>query len=57
MNDPRIKPLPGFPQDHFCSPWPGTLRRWRREGLLADASYEGFFDVDKVARIEVDNSP
>ena len=38
-------------------PWPGTLKRWRREGMPADISYENYFDVDQVARIEVDNSP
>ena len=38
-------------------PWPGALRRWQREGMPSDVSYEDYFDVDKVARIEVDNSP
>ena len=38
-------------------PWPGTLKRWRREGMPADVSYEDYFDVDKVSRVVVDNSP
>ncbi|MBP7937711.1 MAG: hypothetical protein KA354_23980 [Phycisphaerae bacterium] len=38
-------------------PWPGTLKRWRNEGMPTDASYEDYFDVDKVSRVVVDNSP
>ena len=38
-------------------PWPGALRRWRKEGMPADISYEEYFSVDKVARIVVENSP
>jgi len=46
--------------DRLCMwdfPWPGAIRRWRREGMPAGVGYEDYFDVDKVARIEVDNSP
>lgn len=38
-------------------PWPGALKRWRREGLPENVSYEDYFDVDKVSRVVVDNSP
>lgn len=38
-------------------PWPSALRRWQNEGMPEGVSYEDYFDVDKVARIEVDNSP
>ena len=38
-------------------PWPGTLARWRREGMPKNISYDDYFDVDKVSRIVVDNSP
>lgn len=38
-------------------PWPGAIKRWQREGMPAGLSYEDYFEVDKVARIEVDNSP
>ena len=32
-------------------PWPGTLARWRREGMPGDVSYEDYFEVDRVSRI------
>jgi len=38
-------------------PWPGTLKRWKREGMPENMSYEDYFDVDKVSRVIVDNSP
>lgn len=38
-------------------PWAGTIRRWQREGMPADADWRDFFDVDKVERINVDISP
>jgi uroporphyrinogen decarboxylase len=38
-------------------PWPGTLRRWHREGMPENTSCEDYFDVDKVSRVVVDNSP
>jgi uroporphyrinogen decarboxylase len=38
-------------------PWPGTLARWHREGLPPDIGFAEYFDLDKIARIEVDNSP
>ena len=38
-------------------PWAGTLARWKREGMPADADWRDFFDVDKFERISVDNSP
>ncbi|MDR3121997.1 MAG: hypothetical protein LBU58_11805 [Clostridiales bacterium] len=39
------------------SPWAGTLARWKREGMPADADWRDFFHVDKVERIEADTSP
>ncbi len=38
-------------------PWAGTIRRWRREGMPADADWRDFFGIDKVERINVDISP
>ena len=38
-------------------PWPGSLARWQREGLPRGVGLAEFFDLDKIARIEVDNSP
>jgi uroporphyrinogen decarboxylase len=38
-------------------PWEGTLARWKREGMPADADWRDFFEVDKVETIGVDNSP
>lgn len=38
-------------------PWAGTLRRWRREGMPADADWRDFFDVDKLECIGIDISP
>ena len=38
-------------------PWPGTLARWHCEGLPQGVGFVDFFDLDKIARIEVDNSP
>ena len=39
------------------SPWSGTLRRWRREGMPETADWRDFFDVDKVEPIRIDISP
>jgi uroporphyrinogen decarboxylase len=38
-------------------PWPGALKRWIREGMPENISYEDYFNVDKVSRVIVDNSP
>ena len=38
-------------------PWPGTLRRWHKEGMPENVSYEEFFDVDTVGRVVPDESP
>ena len=38
-------------------PWAGTLKRWHREGLPADVSWQDYFGVDKIAAIHADNSP
>lgn len=39
------------------SPWAGTIRRWKAEGMPADADWRDFFGVDKVASIGVDITP
>ena len=38
-------------------PWSGTIRRWHREGMHEGINYVDYFDLDKVAYIDVDNSP
>ena len=39
------------------SPWAGTIRRWQREGMPADADWRDWFGVDKTASIGVDITP
>ena len=39
------------------SPWWGTIKRWRREGMPENADWRDFFGVDKVEVIGVDISP
>ena len=39
------------------SPWAGTIRRWQREGMPADADWRDWFGVDKIASIGVDITP
>ncbi|AEF81299.1 uroporphyrinogen decarboxylase family protein [Leadbettera azotonutricia] len=39
------------------SPWQGTLARWKKEGMPADADWRDYFDVDKIETIGVDVSP
>lgn len=39
------------------SPWAGTIARWKREGMPADADWRDYFDVDKSELIHVDISP
>jgi len=39
------------------SPWPATLQRWKHEGMGTDVEWEDYFGVDRVANINVDNSP
>jgi uroporphyrinogen decarboxylase len=38
-------------------PWEGTLMRWKREGMPADADWRDFFQVDKSEMIKIDISP
>jgi uroporphyrinogen decarboxylase len=38
-------------------PWAGTLARWKKEGMPADADWRDFFGVDKIETIGVDVSP
>jgi len=38
-------------------PWAGTLERWKREGLPANADWADYFGFDKIASICPDNSP
>ncbi len=39
------------------NPWAGTLSRWHREGLPANADWRDYFDVDKLETIGADISP
>ena len=39
------------------SPWAGTLTRWKKEGMPADADWRDFFGIDKIETIRVDISP
>ncbi len=39
------------------SPWAGTLRRWRAEGMPAGVDWEDYFGVDKLGEISVDITP
>lgn len=41
----------------FDIPWRTTLDRWHNEGLPRDISYVDYFGLDKMVRIDVDNSP
>ncbi len=38
-------------------PWGATIERWWREGMPQNVDWVDFFDVDRVAHIDVDNSP
>ena len=39
------------------SPWAGTLARWKKEGMPADADWREYFNIDKNEHIGVDISP
>ncbi len=39
------------------SPWAGTLRRWRAEGMPEGVDWRDYFDVDKVESVGVDITP
>ena len=39
------------------SPWAGTLRRWRQEGMPTDVDWRDYFGVDKLTHIGVDITP
>jgi uroporphyrinogen decarboxylase len=39
------------------SPWAGTIRRWRREGMPEGVPFWQFFDIDHVGVIGTDTSP
>lgn len=39
------------------SPWAGTIRRWRQEGMPDKADWTDFFDTDKLGCFEVDITP
>lgn len=38
-------------------PWEGTFVRWHREGLPENMDWRDYFDIDKLTRISLDNSP
>ena len=37
--------------------WKGTIARWKREGMPADADWQDYFGFDKIGRMKTDNSP
>ena len=39
------------------SPWSGTVRRWRREGMPEGMDWRDYFGVDKIESIGVDITP
>ena len=39
------------------SPWAGTIRRWRNEGMPTDVAWEDYFGYDRWIKICPDNSP
>ena len=39
------------------SPWGTTLERWQKEGMPKDTDWVDFFDLDRITRIDADNSP
>lgn len=39
------------------SAWKGTIARWKREGMPADAEWQDYFGFDKKGSIFPDNSP
>ena len=39
------------------SPWEGTFRRWRSEGMPENIDWTEYFDIDKTAGIGVDITP
>ena len=39
------------------SPWAGTLRRWRRDGMPEGVDWRDYFDIDKTEGIGVDITP
>jgi len=41
----------------YDSPWSSTIERWQAEGMPKGVDYRDYFDIDKVAQINVDNSP
>ncbi len=41
----------------YDRPWDGTLMRWKREGLPENVDYTDYFNIDKIAYINVDASP
>ena len=38
-------------------PWASTIERWHREGMPAGMDFVDYFDLDRVGRIHVSNSP
>jgi len=39
------------------SPWQGTIRRWRNEGMPDGVAWEDYFGADKIGVIQVDITP
>ena len=41
----------------YDSPWAGTIRRWKKEGMPANVDWRDYFGVDKIEAIGIDISP
>ena len=39
------------------SAWSGTVKRWRKEGMLENVSWEDHFGFDRMIKINPNNSP
>ena len=41
----------------YDHPWATALDRWKREGMPQNATFEEYFNIDKIFRYHPDNSP
>jgi uroporphyrinogen decarboxylase len=41
----------------FDVPWTTSITRWQNEGMPRDAVFHDFFGLDRICKIDVDNSP
>lgn len=38
-------------------PWNATIERWQEQGMPVGVDFSEYFDIDRIPKIEVDNSP